>query len=274
MMNRNQITRRPRAAANYLDEQLAVGRAGFSLPALMAATGLSGTAAHFQLLRLGRRVVRISPKFFLIVTPEYLTAGAPPPHQWLDDYFQWLRRPYYVGLLSAAAQHGVSPQALQVTQVMTDAPRRPIEVGRLRVCFFSKRNLSSTATQQVAGAFAPLWVSTPASTVFDLVRYAPRIGGLGRVVESFKPLLRLIAPGELRAVLATEHETATAQRLGYALEQLGKADLASVVESWLDGKLRLTPLAPSRGQAAKGRHIARWKILDNSGEFTSRRQPL
>jgi len=267
MINHDQVARRPRAAANFLDDQLAGGRVCFSLPALMGVTGLSSTAAHYQLLRLGRRVVRISPRFFLIVTPEYLAAGAPPPYQWLDDYFRWLERPYYLGLLSAAAHHGASPQALQVTQVMTDAPRHPIEVGRLRVCFFVKRKLSRTATQQVPGAFAPLRASTPASTVFDLVRYAPRTGGLGRVVESFKSLLPLITPAELRAVLKAEHETASAQRLGYVLDQVGRADLARVVESWLDGKLRLTPLVPAAGRALQGRLIARWHIFDNSGEF-------
>ena len=61
----------------------------------------------------------------------------------------------------------------------------------------------------------------------------------------------------------------TAQRLGYVLEQVGQADLASTVESWLDGKLRRALLVPASGHAPKGRLIARWQILDNSGEFTA-----
>ena len=72
MISHDQVTRRPRAAANFLDDQLAGGRVCFSLPALMGVTGLSSTAAHYQLLRLGRRVVRISARFFLIVTPEFM----------------------------------------------------------------------------------------------------------------------------------------------------------------------------------------------------------
>jgi hypothetical protein len=52
--------------------------------------------------------------------------GAPPVAWWLDDYFNWLGHPYYLALQSAAGTYGSTPQALQVTQVMTDSPRRQI----------------------------------------------------------------------------------------------------------------------------------------------------
>ena len=94
---------------------------------------------------------------------------------------------------SIGGQHyGSNPQALQVTQVMTDGSRREIEVGRLRIQFFVKRRIEQTPTQPLANAFAPVQVSTPEATAFDLVRYASRIGGIGRAVETLTPLLPLM----------------------------------------------------------------------------------
>ena len=54
------------------------------------------------------------------------------PH---TTYFRWLGRPYYLALQTAGASHGSSPQAIQVTQVMTDLARHDLRSGRVRVHF-------------------------------------------------------------------------------------------------------------------------------------------
>lgn len=159
-----------------------------------------------------------------------------------------------------------TPQALQVTQVMTDAPRRRVDVGRTRVRFFVKRGIEKTLTEPLADAFAPLRVSTPAATAFDLVRYAARVGGLGRAVETLLPLLSHIRLTELKHVLDAENETATAQRLGYIIESAGKPELAKVVRDWLPPQLALVPLTPSTGASSGAPVVERWRILDNAGQ--------
>lgn len=259
--------RRPKATANFLDVQLKAGRVGFALDQLMHATGLSASAARSQLWRLGPRIARLptANSYFLIVTPEHETQGGPPIEWWLGDYFAWLRRPYYLALQSAAGVHGSNPQAIQVSQIMTDRPRKPIQLGRLKIAFFVKRRTARTATQEVPGAHAPLNVSTPAATAFDLVRYATKIGGIGRAVETLRPLLRLIRAPELRRVLEQENETATAQRLGYILERADSPALAKVVDDWLPGKRPRTLLVPGPGPKAPVEN--RWRVIDNSGEF-------
>src|SRR5437899_342602 len=87
-------------AAAFVDAKSAAGRAAFPLSELVKETGLSITAARNQLLRLRDRVVRPTRKhqFFLIVAPEHRAMGAPPAAWWLDDYFKWLGRPYYLAL--------------------------------------------------------------------------------------------------------------------------------------------------------------------------------
>src|SRR2546427_13176975 len=114
------------SADAFINQRLALGRVAFPLTELVKETGLSVTAARNQLLRLGNRVTRVSPRhqFFLIISPEHRAVGAPPVAWWLHDYFQWLGEPYYLGLQLAAISFGSNPQALLVTQVMTRIPRR------------------------------------------------------------------------------------------------------------------------------------------------------
>jgi hypothetical protein len=261
--------RQMKAAAGFVDAQLKVGRVAFSLRQLIESTGLTPIAARSQLHRLGERIARVpsAHSYFVIVTPEHQAPGAPPVEWWLDDYFRWLQRPYYLALQSAASALGSNPQAIQVTQVMTDGPRKPIEVGRLKITFFTKRRMARTPTQQLPNAYAPTRVSTPAATVFDLVRYAAKIGGIGRAVETLRPLLSNVRPADLRVVIESEDETASAQRLGFVLERLGHSKLADVVDNWLPGKRPVTVLAA--GRPAQGDSANRWRVLDNSAEFLS-----
>lgn len=262
--------RRVGAASAYVEARLAAGQVAFSLADLVRETQLSRIAALRQLGRLGAGVVRVSrlQPFFLIVPPEHRGRGAPPVEWWLDDYFRWLGQPYYLALMSAAGAHGSNPQGLQATQVMAGSPRRTLEVGELRVHFFVKRRIEKTPTQELANAYAPTKVSTLAATAFDLVRYADRIGGVGRAIETLRPLLPKISATELRQVLEAEEEIATAQRLGYVLERSGQPKLAAIVDDWLPRR-RQIPLAVHATGAKEPVLSERWRVHDNSGEFDS-----
>jgi len=69
----------------------------------------------------------------------------------------------------------------------------------------------------------------------------------------------------LRRVLKIENEPATAQRLGFVLENLRAMDLAKVVQNWLPSNLKCVPLVPGLpGAAAESK---RWRILNNAVEF-------
>jgi hypothetical protein len=269
MNEKNEMVRRIGAASAFIDARLAAGRVAFPLSDLVKETGLSATAAKSQLLSLDGQIVRVSrpQQFFLVVSPEHRLVGAPPVLWWLDDYFNWLGHPYYLALQSAAGVYGSNPQALQITQVMTDVPRREIEIGRLRVRFFVKREIEKTAAQAPPNAFAPIRVSTPEATVFDLVRYASGIGGMGRAVETLIPLLSLMRLPELKQVLDTENETATAQRLGYIVETAGRKALAKAIRDWLPSQLALVPLTPPKAAQASAQVSQRWRIIDNSGDL-------
>jgi len=248
---------------------MALGRVTLSLADLVKKSGLSAIAAKRQLSRLGVKVVRVSPRqpFFLIVGPEHRSMGAPPATWWLQDYFDWRGRPYYLALQSAAGLFGSNPQALQVTQVITSRPCRALKVGRIQVRFFVKRRIERTPTQQLAGASAPLWISTPESTAFDLVRYAAGIGGIERAAETIGPLLPIMRIRELKNVLAAENEIAVAQRLGFIIEVGGAKKLAEAVRDWLPAKPVIVPLSSTKGKTDNIPLVERWRVLDNSGDL-------
>ncbi len=267
--NRAHKHRQIGAAEAFIEARMGLGRVAFSMTDLMKESGLSAIAAKRQLSRLRGKVVRVSPRqpFFLIVGPEHRGTGAPPSIWWLQDYFNWLGRPYYLALQSAASSFGSSPQALQVTQVMTDRPCRPLKVGRIQVRFFVKRGIARTPTQQLARAAAPLSISTPEATAFDLIRYATSIGGIERAAETIRPLLPLLRARELRRVLDAENEPATAQRLGFVLETGGAKRLAQTIHDWLPAKLALVALSPLRDDRKNFPVVERWQVLNNSAEL-------
>jgi hypothetical protein len=260
---------RPRltgAAARYIEARLGGGHVSFALTDLTTATGLSGLAAKRQISRLGDRVVRICRPhaFFLIVGPEHRPMGAPPVAWWLDDYFLWLKHPYYLALQSAADTYGACPQALQVTQVMTDAPRRDIVIGRIRLRFFVKRSIEPIPVQAPVNAYAPIRISTPEATTLDHVRYAARIGGLGRALETIVPLLPRLRVSELKRALDAENEPATAQRLGYLIELKGHSKLAEVIHGWLPSRTPWVSLVKSKPSSSDASEVPRWRILINT----------
>lgn len=258
------------AAETFCDARLAKGCVTLALDDLVEKSGLSALAAKRQLSRLRGKVARVSPRqpFYLIVGPEHRGLGAPPPEWWLQDYFDWLGRPYYVALQSAAGLLGSNPQAVQTMQVMTDRPCRAIKVGKIHVRFFVKREIQQTPIRQLAGAEAPLCVSTPEATAHDLIRYAVSLGGIERAAETIRPLLPLMRVRELRRALAAGAEISAAQRLGFVIEACGNAKLAKTIRDWLPRKPAPVLLVPKTGESRADIPLAvRWQVFNNSREL-------
>ena len=226
----NGITRKRSVVRAFVFRCQAEGRYGFSLTDVEAATGLSRLAAAAQLRRMLPAVQQIGRRvpYYLAVPPEHAARGAPPVTWWLDGYMAFLKRPYYVGLLSAAAVQGSAHRAVQETQVLTDIPLPTLNIGRLRVRCFTKKTCTLTPVFQPPGMPATLQVSTAEATALDLIRYAPRIGGIERAQEVIAELLPALSARRFKMLLGPEIETAAIQRLGWTFDQLGAHALAGV----------------------------------------------
>lgn len=252
--------------ARLLDQLQAQGQFVVAVEELARASGLTYLAVRRQIDRLSRRVARLPgrPSAYVLVPPEHQIRGAPPVEAWLDAYFRLRDQPYYLGLLSAAAMHGSSQQAVQVTQVLTTRPMRPLAIGRVHVTFYVKSSLRQTPLSLLAGMPAPLAVSSPEATAIDLVAFSDRIGGIAqatRVIEGLKPAMTLSG---MKRALAAEPQAAVKQRLGYVLSVLGWNRMADEVRKSLPHRLAPAVLQ-TRTQPGAPRGTLRqpWMVLDN-----------
>lgn len=258
--------RSPGVVARALDALQAQGRCLVTAAELAQNTGITLAATKQQLQHLTKMHVQLvgKPTAYLLTPPEYRSRGAPPVSWWLDAYLRLKNQPYYVGLLSAAESYGSSQQAVQVTQVLTTRPTGPIELGLVRVEFYVKKNLVQTLVRQPAGMRAPLAVSSPETTVLDLIAYSHRIGGIGRaaqVISGMKPSLTLQG---LRAALQAEPDTAVKQRLGYLFHVLGWDAMATEVARFFTKRLAAVVLQPRTDSQRDRSSIERpWYVIDN-----------
>jgi hypothetical protein len=258
------------AVSRLLDTAQGSGVRLIALDELARTAGLTPLAVRRQLARLGSRIVRAPgrPAAALILSPEDAANGAPPAASWLDAYFRLRNEPYYVGLLSAAALHGSSAQAVQVTQVLVARSMRALVLGRVRLRFFVKKDVAATPRIELPGLLAPLNVSTPEGTALDLIAFQSRLGGIERVTEVIAGLLPRMTASGLKVALRAEPALAVRQRLGYVLEVLGRERLAATVRASLPGRLtpvRLKPQGRSGAPSNSPDFKEPWAVCDNVG---------
>ena len=250
----------------FVEEVQARGRLTFTLSEIKARRIDEGRALEAALRRhaASGAIRRVSRKggFFIIVPPEFRAMGAPPLDWWLDDYMAHLRLPYYLGLLSAAEWHGSAHFAVMGSQVMVSRRLKPVEVGRTRIRFFLKARAEATPKVRRDNLWGSVAISTPEATLLDLLRYSPG-GGIDRITLVAADLAKSCRVPALKAALDAADDTASAQRLGFLLEQLGRKNLTGTIATWLSNRpLRTVDL--EAGGAAPWDKSPRWHIRINA----------
>ena len=258
-------TQQPQSPRVFLDTLQAAGRYAFTRAEAARALGVSDVGLKNALWRLAKAGRLVSPRrgFYVIVPPEYRAAGSLPASWFIRDLMDYLGRPYYVGLLTAASLHGAAHQAPQEFQVVTDRPLGEIEVGRVRIRFVKKASLARTRTVGVKTPTGEMRVSSPEATALDLVRYPEHCGGLSNVATVLRELAERLDGTELVRVAEVEDEAAYAQRLGYLLDVVGRREVAEALASWVASRSpRVAPLA-SGAPITGTRRDARWRVAVN-----------
>lgn len=233
---------------DFIEGVQASGRLTFSVEEISHAVPTTGRALEAALRRRAKAgaITRIasSSGFFVIVPPEHRTMGCPPVEWWLDDLMAHFGAPYYVGLLSAAAMHGSSHFAVMETQVVTSRWLRPIQVGRTRIRFLQRREVTDMPVEVRQGEWGPLNVATQETVLVDLVRY--RVCGMDRTALVLAEMAKMHGKRLVEALDAAD-DVPTAQRVGYLVDWLGFERCAEAVRHWLEGRpLRPIPLQPGR----------------------------
>ena len=164
---------RPGTLSEWIEILPEDGRYVFSRADAEAVTEASSGAIRATLRRLKKRGALGSPRrgFYVVVPPEYRSAGCPPATWFIDDLMRHLGRRYYVALLTAAALHGAGHQQPMAFQVITDAIERPVEVGRVRIEFHASNRIEGAATARMQTETGSMVVATAETTAFDLIRF-------------------------------------------------------------------------------------------------------
>lgn len=243
----------------------ATGRYVLTRREALASLEVSSEALKKAVQRLvaKRRLAVPRRGFFVIVPVEYREAGAPPASWFIDPLMRFHARPYYVGLLSAAALHGAAHEQPQEYQVVTSGQIRATAVGRGRIRFFSKRDIEHAPTMEFKTETGTMRVSTPEETALDMIRYPVGAGHLGNIATVLAELAEKVDSGRLAQAAEHEGELSVAQRLGFLLDQVGAPHVAGALASYVSKQhpryVRLRPDRSARG-APKD---ARWRILVN-----------
>ena len=254
-----------RHLSHFVNDLQAIGRYSFAKKEAGEALGVSDIALKRSLQKLSKKgqITLVKRGFYVVVPPEYQVNGILPPSWFIHDLMKFIGCPYYVALLSAAAIFGAAHQQPQVFHVITDRPRRDINISGLRISFFMKSRMEKTPVIKVKTATGFIDVSSPEATSLDLVRFADRIGGLDRVVTVLQELSETIKARELLEAARYERNLSYIQRLGFLLDSIGKSKLTCMLVRKVNSyHPRFTPLNPKLPR--KGyKHNSRWKIIEN-----------
>jgi predicted transcriptional regulator of viral defense system len=221
------LEERRRAFSSYLTRLLSQGRLVFTREQACEDLGIGEGAFLDAAERQQRQRTLITPRrgFYVIVPPQYLALGAPPPSFYIHSLMRHEGRPYYVGLLKAAELHGAAHQAVMQFQVVTDKRLPKIKAGRSAIVFYYRKDMRAIANglqdrKTDTGYFN---LSNPELTMLDLLRYPHAGAGLDNIATVFSELGRQIDPQKL-ADLSASFERSVIQRVGYMLDKFGHSD--------------------------------------------------
>jgi predicted transcriptional regulator of viral defense system len=224
------------AFSSYMTRLLSTGRVVFCAQEARKALGVSQGALLDAAERQQRKKHLVSPRrgFYVIVPPQYLSWGAPPPPWYIDDLMRHEGRPYYVGLLKAAELHGATHQAVMEFQIVTDKRLPKIRAGRSAITFYYRKNMAaaSKGIEDRKTDTGRMKISSVELTMLDLVRYPHAAGGLDNIATIISDLADRIDAGKL-ATLSAAYERSIRQRLGYLLDRFGQPAHAEALHAAL-----------------------------------------
>lgn len=229
-------------------------------------TGIRSALAR---LSVKNSIVSVWKGFYVIVPISYSVKGILPPVMYIDHLMEHIKRPYYVGLLNAAAFYGAALQQTQVFSVIIQHPTlRDKNKKNVRLQFVARRNfptvdlLESRKTQT-----GYVKISSPALTAADVIQYEKEIGGLSRACTVLNDLTEVLdftnTPDSFFEIV----RTATIQRLGYLLENVVDApDLANqLYKKALQTSCNFQKIPLKNGKTIEKKMLnKKWKIYSNA----------
>ena len=253
-------------AQTFLDYLASEGRFSFTLKELKSQLQLGVQAARNMLSRLKKKEQICSPVrgYYLVLTPEFRRLGCLPPDFFIDNLMQYLNMDYYVALLSAALYHGAAHQQPQIFQIMVNKARPSVECGQVRIQFIKNKNLNEGETSLLKTRTGTMCVSTPESTVRDLLNFQGQSGGIGQIATVINELAEILGFERLKELTLKSQQYQWIQRLGYLLEMFEYNELAESLYSLIETKkLRVIGIVSQRTITGFPRD-RKWRVAKNA----------
>lgn len=212
-------------------------------------------------------IAQVYRGFYVVIPPHYASKGIVPPIYYIDQLMSYLKRPYYVSLLSAAELLGAAHQRPQTVSVCSVFPKQNFKRESSLVLNYRSSindNLLLTRNSETG----TIRVSCPELTSLDLVQYEQHIGGLSRAATVIEELSE--QADWKRACdngLFQQATLSAVQRLGYILENVlqnhAQADILYSELKKRSPKFNRFPLSIRKD--VEGAQVdKRWSILVNT----------
>lgn len=210
-----------------------------------------------------KQIAQIRKGFYVIVTPNYQNQGMLPLYLFINDLMKSLGKPYYIGLLSAAALYGAAHQQPMEYFVMAETPApRSIKNQKLKVSFVSKNSWEQDDIVKKTTDSGYINVSSPELTALDLLAYADKIG-LNRVVSVLQELAQAMKPAALTKTAMRYPNTTVIQRLGYLLDDvIGEKKLSDSLMKALNSRTVSQVMLVTRKKKV-GEINTTWRVINN-----------
>ena len=184
-----------------------------------------------------RRIENVYKGFYVIIPIQYQLKGIVPPSYYINELMEHLGKPYYIGLLSAAAIYGASHQRTMITQIVTTGPRTRTSNRNSLLDWNYRQQIPKELIETRNGEMGRIYYSSAELTATDLIQFASHVGGYQRAATVIAELVDTIDINKMRTVL--QHTTATTvQRLGYLLDNiLFEKDMADALYGMLKEKV-------------------------------------
>ena len=257
--------------SDWVNHQLALGKYSFTLTYLHdMMPDKSDNSIKLALKRLvdKNKIISVYKGFYIIIPPAYANLGFLPPSMFIDDLMEYLRRPYYISLLSAAALHGAAHQQPQTHFVCTTLPSmRNTNKKGVRIKYVSKRDFPESNIIQKKTESGYVKLSDTVLTCLDMINYHKTIGGFNRAATVINELSEEISEDEINSGVLNLTPFANIQRLGYlweyVCEQVSLSDALFKIINRSSRQLKSYKLNPAMDKQ-KQKITNRWKINVNT----------
>lgn len=257
---------------NWIYERSISGLVTFSYDDVSQAfANLSEQVTSNELYRLTNQKIIVSPykRFYVIIPPHYAANGIVPPYYYIDHLMRYLKKPYYVSLLSAGELLGAAHQRPQQFFVTTVFPSFQSSKKKNSILSWQFRRIVPGPFLQTKNTeTGTVKFSSSELTAIDLVQYAHSIGGLSRAATVIMELVEVMDVTKITEEIFDYTTVSTLQRLGFMLEHVIESqDQADYLYDLLvhSGKrFGYVPLSHYTKCDADVECDKRWKILVNT----------